>query len=101
MENKKILNYLIVSKIGKGGMATVYKARHINLDTVVAIKILDPVLASNEKLRLRFKQEAKIMASLDHKNITKVIDYDETHDQLAIVMEFLEGQTLNEYIIPI
>ena len=97
MIGKQILNYKIISKIGEGGMATVYLAKHIRLDTLVAIKILKPVLATNQKIRQRFIQEAKIMASLNHPNITKVLDFEEYKDRLAIVIEYLEGMTLKDY----
>jgi len=98
MLNKKILNYRITHEIGSGGMATVYEAIHTKLDTKVAIKVLDPLLASNESIRQRFMQEAKIMASLNHDGITKVVDFDDEGSHLAIIMEFLEGQTLDEYV---
>jgi serine/threonine protein kinase len=99
MINKQILNYKITREIGSGGMATVYEAVHVKLDTKVAIKVLNPVLAANDGIRKRFEQEAKIMASLNHEGITKVIDFDEKENNLAIVMEYLNGQTLDEYII--
>lgn len=87
MQNKQILNYKITTEIGKGGMATVYKAKHINLDTEVAIKVLDPILATNDKIRQRFKQEAKIMASLNHSGITKVIDFEETNNRYNLELK--------------
>ena len=98
MLNQQIQNYKITREIGSGGMAIVYEAVHINLDTKVAVKLLNPVLASNDNIRMRFKQEAKIMATLNHEGITKVIDFDETESRLAIVMEYLDGQTLDELI---
>ena len=98
MQNQTIINYTITREIGSGGMATVYEAVHNKLDTKVAIKILDPLLAANENIRQRFMQEAKIMASLNHEGITKVLDFDEEESRLAIIMEYLEGQTLDEYV---
>ena len=98
MINKKIHNYKIIREIGSGGMATVYEAIHLKLDTKVAIKILNPVLAADNGIRKRFEQEAKIMASLDHEGITRVLDFEEEENRLAIVMEYLEGNTLDEYI---
>ena len=98
MIDNQILNYKIIRKIGEGGMAKVYEAIHTKLDTRVAIKVLDPVLASNENIRKRFMQEAKIMASLNHEEITKVLDFDDKDTHLAIVMEYLDGQTLDDYI---
>ena len=98
MLNQQIHNYKITREIGSGGMATVYEAIHTKLDTKVAIKVLNPVLATNDNIRKRFMQEAKIMATLNHDGITKVIDFDETENHLAIVMEYLDGQTLDELI---
>jgi TPR repeat protein len=98
MLQKQILNYKIIREIGSGGMATVYEAVHVKLDTKVAIKVLNPVLSANDGIRKRFEQEAKIMALLNHEGITKVIDFDEEENRLAIVMEYLNGQTLDEYI---
>ena len=98
MIEKQILNYKITREIGSGGMATVYEAIHTKLDTKVAIKVLDPVLAANESIRQRFMQEAKIMASLNNEGITKVLDFDDEADYLAIIMEYLEGKTLDEFV---
>jgi uncharacterized protein (TIGR02145 family) len=98
MIGKKILNYRISRLIGEGGMATVYEAIHEKLDTKVAIKVLNPVLTANAKIRQRFLQEAKMIASLNHQNIVKVIDYEEQSDFLAIVMEYLDGSDLSDYI---
>jgi uncharacterized protein (TIGR02145 family) len=64
----------------------------------VAIKVLNSYLSSNAQIRERFKNEARMMASLDHPNITKVIDFDEQPHQLSIVMELLQGEDLSEKI---
>lgn len=94
-----IFNYKITRLIGAGGMAKVYEAIHDKFENRrVAIKILDPVLSANEEIRHRFENEAKIMASLDHPNIVKVLDYTEVSGVLAIVMEYLEGVTLSDYV---
>ena len=96
--NKTIGKYSITRKIGEGGMASVYEARHEMLGTKVAIKVLNPILSANEQIRERFKNEAKLMASLNHKNITKISDFDEQPNQLSIILEFLEGEDLDEKI---
>jgi uncharacterized protein (TIGR02145 family) len=98
MINSNIGKYKITRLIGKGGMASVYEAIHEILGTKVAIKILNPLLSANIQIKERFINEAKLMASLNHPNIAKVIDFDEQSSQLAIVMEFLEGEDLNELI---
>jgi len=96
---KQILNYKLTRLIGSGGMATVYEAEHIKFkNKKVAIKVLKPILASNENIKTRFENEASIMAGLEHPNITQVIDFEEKKDILAIVMQFLEGEDLTQYI---
>ena len=92
MINTTIGNYKIIKLIGEGGMASVYEAEHQLLGTRVAIKVLNPMMSSNAQIKERFKNEAKIMASLDHPNILKVIDFDEKPQQLSIVMEYLKNK---------
>ncbi len=100
MKGKIILNYEITSDaIGSGGMAEVYEARHrLRTNEKVAIKILDKKYTQNEQIRKRFLREAKIMVGLDNLYITKVIDYEEKKDSMSIVMEFLKGKDLKDFI---
>ena len=98
MINKIIGNYKITKLLGEGGMASVYEAEHKLLGTKVAIKVLNPTLSSNAQIKERFINEAKMMASLEHPNITRVIDFDDQPQQLSIVMEFLKGEDLNQKI---
>jgi serine/threonine protein kinase/FKBP-type peptidyl-prolyl cis-trans isomerase len=98
MIGEKIHHYIITRLIGEGGMATVYEAVHEKLQTKVAVKVLNPLLAANNNIRQRFENEARFMASLTHPNITRVIDYEERPDLLAIILEFLEGKDLGAMI---
>jgi len=98
MINSSVGKYKIIRLIGEGGMASVYEAEHEMLGTKVALKVLNPVLSANEQIRERFKNEAKMMASFNHPNITRIIDFDEQPHQLSIVMEFLEGEDLSDKI---
>jgi serine/threonine protein kinase/FKBP-type peptidyl-prolyl cis-trans isomerase len=98
MLGEKIHNYRITRLIGEGGMASVYEAMHEKLQTKVAVKVLNPMLAANSSIRQRFENEARFMAGLTHPNITRVIDYEERPDLLAIILEFLEGIDLNVLI---
>jgi uncharacterized protein (TIGR02145 family) len=95
---QKIEKYLVKRLIGEGGMASVYEAEHEVLGTKAAIKILNPVLTASADIRERFMNEAKMMASFQHTNITKIIDFEETDTFLAIIIEYLEGQDLSERI---
>lgn len=98
MVGTKIHHYIITRLIGEGGMASVYEATHEKLQTKVAVKVLNPMLAANSNIRQRFENEARFMAGLTHPNITRVIDYEERPDLLAIILEFLEGKDLNVMI---
>ena len=95
---KQIGKYTITKFIGEGGMASVYEGEHEALGTKAAIKILNPILSANKQIRERFKNEARIMASLDHPNITRVLDYEESDTYLAIAMELLTGEDLGDRI---
>jgi serine/threonine protein kinase len=98
MINKIIGSYRITKKLGEGGMGSVYLANHVNIETKVAIKILHKHLISNNTIRTRFLKEAKMQAILDHPNITKVIDFIDNKDGLFIILEFIEGEELNDYL---
>ena len=90
--------YKILRLIGEGGMASVYEGEHESLGSKAAIKVLNPILSANQQIRIRFKNEAKLMAAMDHPNITRVIDYEESQSYLAITMEMLAGEDMSEYI---
>jgi tetratricopeptide (TPR) repeat protein/tRNA A-37 threonylcarbamoyl transferase component Bud32 len=89
--------YRILSQIGKGGMATVYKAFQPSLDRYVAIKVLPPYYAAQDETFLkRFRQEARAVARLRHPNILMVLDYGEQDGTTYIVMEYVEAGTLTD-----
>jgi serine/threonine-protein kinase len=90
--------YEIKEIIGVGGMAVVYKAYDNIDDRIVAIKILKQELLENEEFRRRFKNESKAIAVLSHPNIVKVYDVSFGDRLQYIVMEYIEGITLKEYI---
>jgi serine/threonine protein kinase len=96
LSGKKLGNYQIIERIGRGGMAEVYKGYHPKLDRVVAIKILHGFLAEGEDFLARFEREAKAVASLRHQNIVQIHDFDLQDDHYYMVMEFIDGETLND-----
>lgn len=93
-----INGYDSLEQIGVGGMAAVYKARKISIDKVVAVKVLFPYLAGDESFIERFQQEAKAAAKIQHENIVNVIDFGESDSSYFIVMEYYEGQTLEDIL---
>ena len=84
----------MVSPIGAGGMGEVYRARDTRLDRTVAVKILPSHLASDPQLRERFEREARAVSALDHQNICALYDVGEHEGMSFLVMQFLEGETL-------
>ena len=98
MIGKKILNYKIESVLGEGGMGTVYLGIHSQLGRKVAIKMLHPNLSKHAQLRERFKNEASALANLQHPNIIALYDYYENEDGLFLIMEYVEGKELSDYI---
>jgi len=90
--------YEIVEKIGSGGMALVYKARCRLLNRYVAVKILRQELIEDKEFISRFSIEAQAAASLSHPNVVSVYDVGQQDNIYYIVMEYVEGITLKEYI---
>ncbi len=97
MNNKIINGYTIKHLIGSGGMADVYYAEN-KLGKKAAIKVLKSELCAIGSIKERFEQEARIMVNLEHKHIRQAYDLDEVNGQPAIIMEYLEGQTLKQLI---
>jgi len=100
MLGKTINKYRIDAKLGEGGMGVVYKAWHIVLERPVALKMLHPALAQDEKLLQRFLVEGRALAKLVHPNIVTVFDLEEAEQNLIIIMEYVEGETLAAMLQP-
>ncbi len=98
MIGNKIQNYKIISLLGEGGMGDVYLGEHVSIKRKVAIKVLKPELVKNEEIRKRFKNEASMLAHLQHPNIVGLIDYIEQEDGLYLIMEYVDGRELDEVI---
>lgn len=98
MINQQIQNYKIISLIGEGGMGDVYLAEHVSIKRKVAIKVLKSELVKNEEIRLRFKNEASMLAHLQHPNIVGLIDYVEQDGGLFLIMEYVEGKGLDDLV---
>ena len=76
MARKKLGKYEIIDRIGRGGMAEVYRGYHAALDRYVAIKLLHPFLADDPEFKDRFENEARNVAKLKHPNIVQVYDFE-------------------------
>lgn len=98
MIGQTVSHYRIVSKLGEGGMGTVYAAEDTHLGRRVAIKFLNSS-TSDHHYRARFLREARAISSLSHPHIATVFDYGETADEKPfLVMELVEGETLGELL---
>lgn len=99
--SSSIPGYQIISKLGKGAMATVYKARQLSLDRIVAVKVLPRKMSENPEFVERFYKEGKAAARLAHNNIVQAIDVGCSADGLHyFVMEYIEGKTLYDIMQP-
>src|SRR5437667_8961701 len=87
-------SYEIVAPLGAGGMGDVYKGRDTRLDRTVAIKVLPEALAADPQFRERFDREGRTISRLAHPNICTLFDVGEEAGTAFLVMELLEGETL-------
>jgi hypothetical protein len=90
--------YQVVRLLGKGGMGSVYLAEHRRMGRPVALKVIDPHLLSHEGALSRFQQEVRAAAQLHHANIVAAYDADQAGDWHFLVMEYVEGQNLADYL---
>ena len=91
-------SYRIISQIGKGGMATVYKAYQPSMDRYVALKVLPQYHSKDPSFTKRFIQEARTIARLEHKNILPVYDFGEEEGVAYMAMRYLDGGTLQDIL---
>ncbi len=93
-----LLRYKIRRKISSGGMATVFLAHDLHLNRDVALKMLHPHLLNHKESVKRFSVEAKAIAALSHENIIQIYDYGQSKQRPFIVMEFIDGKSLQEIL---
>src|SRR5215831_7570384 len=98
MIGTKLAHYEITSHLGTGGMGEVYQAIDSKLGRSVAIKLLPAAFASEPERLSRFRREAQVLASLNHPNIAHIYGLEESGDTRCIVMELIEGETLQSRI---
>ena len=98
LELRQQTKYRIVRLLGRGGMGSVYEVHHERMDRREALKVINPELVDNPQVLLRFEQELKAVAKLDHPNIARAYDAEGFGSLQVIVMEFVPGQTLYELL---
>jgi serine/threonine protein kinase len=95
---RTIVGHRLEGLLGQGGMGVVYRARHVQLDRVRALKLLPPQLARDGAFRERFEREWRLAASIEHPNIVEVLDAGEADGHLYIVMRMIAGPDLARLI---
>ncbi len=95
---KTIGGYEILDVVGKGGMATVYRAQQVSMSRIVAVKVLPEKYINDDTYIQRFEQEVAIVSKLEHRNIVPVHDYGEYNGQPYIVMRFMAGRSVDDLL---
>ncbi|MCP5100839.1 MAG: protein kinase [Chloroflexi bacterium] len=99
LTGKQLGPYQVVSPLGEGGMASVYKAFQPSVDRYVALKVLPQHYAKDPEFVTRFTQEARVIANLQHPHILPVHDFGETDGYTFMAMRFIRGGTLSEWML--
>jgi len=94
----KFNNYVLLDQIGRGGMGAVYRGMDPLLDRPIALKVLLRSLRDRPELRARFRHEAKAAASINHPNVTQIYTFGEQEGQPYIVMEYVAGKSLDQFM---
>jgi serine/threonine-protein kinase len=90
--------YAIEKLLGVGGMGAVFKAKHAFIGNEVAIKVIHPEMAMDKSVTERFLREARAAATIDHVNAIRVSDFGKVGDMLYLVMEFIAGESMKDYL---
>jgi tRNA A-37 threonylcarbamoyl transferase component Bud32 len=97
--DREIGKYIATHIVGRGSYSIVYKAIHKDLNMVVAIKMMRHNMAIDPCFYSNFREEAQVVASLNHENILDVYDFEERYKTVFIIMEYLEGESLQDLLI--
>ena len=99
MIGQTISHYQIDEKIGEGAMGEVYRARDLKLNRAVALKFIPAALVNEAQRLARFEREAQLLAALNHPNIAAIHGVEEHQGKPFLVMELVEGETLEDHLL--
>ncbi len=94
----EVAGFRLDEQIGEGGMGVVFKARQLDLDRIVALKLIQPSLSDDAEFRARFQRESRLAASIDHPNVVPVFQAGEEQGTYFISMRYVDGTDLGEYL---
>jgi YVTN family beta-propeller protein len=97
-EGQQFGGYRLRDQLGRGGMGVVYRAEHMHLGRIVALKVLAPELSANNDFRARFLRESRLAATLDHPNIVTVYDAGDIDGSLYLAMQLVQGEDLSDLL---
>ena len=97
-KGQQLGSYVILDALGTGGMGEVYLAKDTRLDRTVALKVLSEDIANDERRMQRFRQEAKIVSSLNQPNILTIFEFGDVNGLTFLATEYIDGETLREYL---
>jgi serine/threonine-protein kinase len=96
MIGRVIGRYRVLSRIGKGGMGSVYRGEHLKMRRATAIKVLAPSLAASQEFAARFQREAELASTINHPNAVAIYDFGEDDGLVYLAMELLDGEPLSD-----
>lgn len=97
-KGQQLGSYLILDRLGAGGMGEVYLAKDSRLERTVALKVLSPDISADKRRMQRFRQEAKVASSLNQPNILTIFEFGETEGLTFLATEFIDGETLRHHL---
>jgi serine/threonine protein kinase len=97
-KDQQIGSYVILDRLGAGGMGEVYLARDSRLGRTVALKVISPDISADKRRMQRFRQEAKVASSLNQPNILTIFEFGEVEGLTFLATEFIDGETLRDYL---
>src|SRR5262249_15621945 len=97
-EHHRLGQYELLERLGAGGMGEIFRARHVLMNRVVAVKIIHSKLLQSDEARRRFREEIRTLALLNHPNIVRAYDADQAGDIHFLVMEYVEGTDLSRLV---